>query len=233
MEVNGMKLGETLATIRKERGYTQPQVAEYFAANGYDTNQKAISKWERGLTTPNAEQFLLLCRLFKIRDVLSAFCDMPGVVSLNPQGKKRVEEYVRLLAADPEFAVEKHERSARLLRTIPLYDLPVSAGTGLFLDSSDYEIIEVDETVPLSATFAVRVSGDSMTPHIEDQQIIYIKPQQTLSPGEIGIFIYNGDAYCKELGGDNDIRLISLNSRYEPIVIREYDELRVLGKVVG
>lgn len=229
-----MRLGETLAVLRKEAGYTQPQVAEYLSANGFNTNQKAISKWERGLTTPNAEQFLMLCRLYKVRDVLSTFCGMPESMStLNAQGKKRVEEYIRLLATDAEFGVEKRELSARLLRTIPLYNLPVSAGTGQFLDSSDYEIIEVDETVPLSATFAVRVSGDSMLPRFVDQQIVYIKPQQTLERKEVGIFILNGDAYCKQLGGDNDTRLISLNSRYEPIIIKDYDEFRVLGKVVG
>lgn len=229
-----MKLGDTLATQRKELGYTQPQVAEYLTANGYDTTQKAISKWERGLTTPNAEQFLMLCRLYKVRDVLSTFCGMPeGMAALNTQGKKRVEEYIRLLAADTEFGVEKREQPTRLLRTIPLYNLPASAGTGQFLDSSDYEIIEVDETVPLSATFAVRVSGDSMLPRFVDQQIVYIKPQQTLDRREVGIFILNGNAYCKQLGGDNDTRLISFNSLYEPIVISDYDEFRVIGKVVG
>lgn len=229
-----MKLGETLASLRKENGYTQPQVAEYLSANGYAATQKTISKWERGLTTPNAEQFLILCRLYKARDVLSTFCGMPeNTASLNTQGKKRVEEYIRLLASDPEFGIEKRELPVRLLRTIPLYNLPVSAGTGQFLDSSDYEIIEVDETVPLSATFAVRIIGDSMLPRFVDQQIVYIKPQQTLERREVGIFILNGDAYCKLLDGDNDTRLISLNSRYEPIIITEYDEFRVLGKVVG
>jgi transcriptional regulator with XRE-family HTH domain len=149
-----MKLGETLASLRKESGYTQPEVAEYLSTNGYETTQKAISKWERGLTTPNANQFLMLCRLYKVRDVLSTFCGMSGsLAALNRKGQDRVEEYIRLLAADAEFSAEKREMHPRLLRTIPLYNLPASAGTGQFLDSSDYELIEVDETVPLSATF--------------------------------------------------------------------------------
>lgn len=228
-----MKLGQTLATLRKEKGYNQPMVAEYLTSCGCNATQQVISKWERNINTPNAEQFLLLCRLYDVRDVLSVFYDMPGTQdSLNTQGKKRVDEYIRLLSSDAEFTSEKITRTARLSRTIPLYDLPVSAGTGQFLDSNTYELIEVDDTVPLSATYAVRISGDSMLPRFVDHQIVYIKQQQTLESGEIGIFILDGDAYCKQLD-TNTNTLISLNSKYEPIVIKEYDEFRVLGKVVG
>lgn len=231
-----MKLGQTLTALRKEKGYNQPKVAKYLTACGCSATQQVISKWERNINTPNAEQFLLLCRLYDVRDVLSTFYDMPDTLaSLNAQGKKRVNEYARLLSLDAEFAIQKNVRTTHLRRSIPLYDLPVSAGTGQFLDSSKYELIEVDETVPLSATYAVRISGDSMLPHFVDQQIIYIKQQQTLENGEIGIFILNGDAYCKQLDGDtkSNTMLVSLNSKYEPIIIKEYDEFRVLGKVVG
>lgn len=231
-----MKIGQVLATLRKEKGYNQPKVAEYLTDCGCNATQQVISKWERDINTPNAEQFLLLCRLYAIRDVLSVFYEMPdALASLNSQGQKRVKEYIRLLTLDEEFSVKNNVPTPRLYRTIPLYDLPVSAGTGQFLDSNKYELIEVDETVSLSATYAVRISGDSMLPRFVDQQIIYIKQQQTLENGEIGVFILNGDAYCKQLEGDtnSNTMLFSLNSKYEPIVIKEYDEFRVLGKVVG
>lgn len=120
-----------------------------------------------------------------------------------------------------------------MTRRIPLYDLPVSAGTGQFLDSDRYELIEVDESVPLDATYAVRVSGDSMAPRFAHGQVLYIKPQQTLEPGETGIFLHNGEALCKELGGvEGSPTLISLNPSYEPRPILPQDELRVLGKVL-
>jgi len=230
-----MDIGRKLSEIRKERGFTQRQVAEYLTRNGCEATEKAVSKWERGMTLPNAEQFLLLCRLYEVRDVLSAFCGMPDRLStLNTLGKRRVEEYIRLLRQDAEFRAERAEAPApRLVRTIPLYTIPASAGTGQFLDSSDYELIEVDESVPLSATFAVRLRGDSMLPKYADGQIVYVKPQQTLERKEIGIFILNGSVYCKQLGGEEDIRLVSLNSRYADVPVREFDDFRVLGKVVG
>ncbi len=48
--------------------------------------------------------------------------------------------------------------------------------------------------------------------------------------GEIGIIYLNGDVYIKKLG---EAELISLNKKYEPIQIGEYDSFRVFGKVVG
>ncbi|MGM9591009.1 MAG: S24 family peptidase [Faecousia sp.] len=229
-----MAFSDTLAQLRKESGYSQVQVLDYLKRNGYELSQGAISKWEHGLTTPNAEQFILLCRLYKVRDVLAAFLGMEQTDSLNALGKKRVAEYIQLLEQDERFSAMPIERPSRLLRTIPLYELPVSAGTGQFLDQSDYELIEVDETVPLSATFAVRISGDSMLPRFVNQQVIYVKQQQTLEYGEIGVFIVNGNAYCKQLGGkDGSVALISLNKKYDPIEIMASDEMRVLGKVVA
>lgn len=115
----------------------------------------------------------------------------------------------------------------RLLR---LYDIPVSAGLGNYLEDSDYEMIEVDDLVPKAADYAVRVKGDSMMPRFVDHQIIFIHDQPNLHDGEIGVFFLNNNVYLKKLG---HACLISLNIKYEPILINEHDDFRVLGKVVG
>ena len=229
-----MKVNETLQAIRKDRGITQTKVAEFLTERGVEVTQRAVSKWERGDTQPNTEQFLLLCELYDIRDALSTFKGQPGIFdTLNMNGKNRVKEYIRLLESDEAFSTNARKFPDSRIRTLPLYELPVSAGTGQFLDSDSYELIEVDESVPLSATFAVRISGDSMTPRYADKQIIYIKQQQSIDNGECGIFSLNGNAYCKVLSRDTDVKLESLNSKYSPISVGEYDEFRVIGKVVG
>ena len=91
-------------------------------------------------------------------------------------------------------------------------------------------MIEVDNTVPAMADYAVRVSGNSMVPRFVDQQIIFIHGQPTLDEGEIGIFYLNKDTYIKKLGKGS---LISINPEYDPIPIGDNDEFRVFGKVVG
>lgn len=115
----------------------------------------------------------------------------------------------------------------RLLR---LFDIPVSAGLGNYLNDGSYGMIEVDHTVPSLADYAVRVSGNSMMPRYVDQQIIFIHEQSTLEEGEIGIFYLNNDTYLKKLGKGS---LISLNPEYAPIPIQDHDDFRVFGKVVG
>ena len=227
-------LGEKLRELRKKQELSQGEAAEFLTARGLPATQKAVSKWERGDTQPSARQLLALCELYEVRDVMEVFCGLPARRDrLNAAGRRRVAEYVRLLENDEEFSVQPARRTMSITRTIPLYDLPVSAGTGQFLDSESYELIEVDETAPLSATFAVRVSGDSMTPRYVDRQIVYVKPQQTLAHGETGIFLLNGDAYCKVFSTEEGVRLISLNRRYAPIEVSEFDELRIIGKVVS
>lgn len=230
-----MELGEKLRALRTARGLSQTELVRRLAEIGCAVSPKAPSKWEHGVSEPSVGQFLGLCEVYEIRDVLAVFRGRKSELeTLNEAGRRRVKEYVRLLSGDEAFAAERPApRQGRLLRTIPLYDLPVSAGAGQFLDSSDYTLIEVDETVPLSATFAVRVRGDSMEPRFIDRQIVYVKPQQTLERGEIGVFLLNGDAYCKQLDGGEKPFLRSLNPAYAPIPVDEFSALRVLGKVVG
>ena len=121
--------------------------------------------------------------------------------------------------------------SPRILR---LYDIPVSAGTGNFLDDSSYEEIEAPSYIPVAVDFALRVSGDSMEPLIRDGQVIWVREQEVLDSGDIGIFTYAGDVYCKKLVV-NGVKayLRSLNPAYEDIKIEEDFGFKVIGKVVS
>ena len=229
-----MELSRTLAALRRERGLSQAAVAAFLTSRGCGLTQRAVSKWEQGNTQPNAEQFLLLCELYGVQDVLWTFRGLPGTgAALNERGRRRLNEYARLLTASKEFSDVSGKEPAAARRRIPLYALPVSAGTGQFLDSGDYELLEVDGTAPPSANYAVRISGDSMAPRYADGQIVYVQQQQMLRRGEIGIFLLNGDAYCKRLAGDGAAVLESLNLRYPPVPVGEFDDFRVLGKVLG
>ncbi len=228
-----IQIGKTLSALRAAKGFTQPQVAEYLTRKGFPVTNKAISKWETDSTQPDTERFLLLLELYGVHDAPHVFGMRPAYSifeSLNETGKQQALEYIGYLAADARYCDKPVKPRMKVTRAMPLYDLPVSAGAGAFLDSGAYELIDVDETVPLDATFAVRVSGDSMQPRFVDQQVIYIKQQQSLEDGEIGIFLLNGEAFCKRLAGN---KLVSLNSKYAPIEISEFDELRIYGKVVA
>ena len=80
----------------------------------------------------------------------------------------------------------------------------------------------------------VRVAGDSMEPRFHDGQTVWVSQQHSLMTGEIGIFLYDGCAYLKQLvAGDGYLALHSLNPAYPDIRISPALPLRVLGKVLA
>ncbi len=116
-------------------------------------------------------------------------------------------------------------------RFIELYDLPVSAGTGERLTGDYKSLFAVKLTdITSAASFALRVSGDSMEPLYFNGDVLLIALQESIQKDEIGIFIFNGDGYVKKYGGD---RLISLNPKYDDIIIHDYDTVLCKGKVIG
>ena len=116
-------------------------------------------------------------------------------------------------------------------RRISLYDLPVSAGTGVYLtemESADINIPDNPDTA--DADFALRIKGDSMEPKYRDGDVLLVEECDAVEYGELGIFILDGDGYFKKFGGD---RLISLNPAYEPILLKNFEEIICCGRVVG
>ena len=116
-------------------------------------------------------------------------------------------------------------------RALLLYDLPVSAGPGVYLDDSCADEIHIpDNEKTQMADFALRISGNSMEPKYHDGDILLIQDTDSVEVGELGIFILDGNGYFKKYGGDC---LISLNPEYGEILLKEYAEAVCCGRVVG
>ena len=146
-------------------------------------------------------------------------------------GRRRALEYIALLRESKRFAAAPEPA---VLRSLPLYSLAVSAGTGQFLDGESYEMQPVAAEVPEAANFGVRVAGDSMEPRFHSGQTVWVHQQPTLDPGEIGVFLYDGSAYLKQLRRDGGrVFLHSLNPAYADLEVSDALPLRVLGKAVS
>jgi len=235
-----MNYGAILAKLRKEKGLTQPEVAEYinkYSEKSY--SNKTVSHWEKGVVAPPVEQFLLLCELYSITDIQAAFRNKSTEYStfsrLNELGKQKVEEFIEVLSGNPIYSepnseIKNYHHKKGGTRMIRLYDLPASAGHGFHLDSDNYEEIELDDAMPSVADYAIHIGGDSMLPRFVNGQMVFIKEQRTLDTGEIGIFALNGESFIKKLGRGE---LLSLNPKYKPIPINEFDSFYILGKVLG
>lgn len=116
-------------------------------------------------------------------------------------------------------------------RKIDLFDLPVSAGTGVFLSETESVTITIPSTPQTEgADFALRIKGNSMEPKYKDGDILLVEECDSVEYGELGIFILDGDGYFKKYEGD---RLVSLNPDYQPILLKNFDEVACCGRVVG
>jgi phage repressor protein C with HTH and peptisase S24 domain len=117
-------------------------------------------------------------------------------------------------------------------RSIGLFDLPVSAGVGEFLaDATRIEDILIpDDPRTAEADFALRISGDSMEPKYKSGDVLLIQSAESVEEGELGIFVLDGAGYFKKYGGDH---LISLNPKYSPIPLKDFEDVSCCGRVVG
>lgn len=116
-------------------------------------------------------------------------------------------------------------------RNIVIYDLPVSAGPGIYLDDTSTEEINIpDNEKTASADFALRISGNSMEPKYHNGDVLLVEKSNDIEEGDLGIFILDGNGYFKKFGGD---RLISLNPEYDDIMLHDFSDVVCCGKVIG
>ena len=120
----------------------------------------------------------------------------------------------------------------RQKKYLSLYDLPVSAGPGEFLDGSSASdrIAIPDNEAARNADYALRISGNSMEPKFRNGDILLVENTDSVEINDLGIFILDGCGYFKKFGGD---RLISLNPDYGPIMLKDFSSVSCAGKVVG
>lgn len=104
------------------------------------------------------------------------------------------------------------------------------------------EIIDTEEISQEMAStgefFGLKIHGDSMEPRMYEGDVVIVRKQEDADSGDIVIAMVNGDdATCKRLVKyENGINLLSLNSKYAPIVFSkeeiETKPVRIIGKVV-
>ena len=171
-------IGNIFASYRKNLKYSQQDICDKLTGMGIPTKPAAYSTWETGNSIPNAVQFLAMCKILGITDIFNQFIggynpDDP-MAELNEKGRAMALNYIDLLKGSEKYQAAP-VRILQPVRILNLYDMPVSAGTGQFLDNDSYEEVEVGPEVPETADFGVRISGDSMMPRYLDKQIVWIQ----------------------------------------------------------
>lgn len=227
-----MSWNDRIKQAREAQKLTREQVVtrmREFLPHEKSVATRTLVSWESGDTEPRVTQAIALAHALGYREVSDLFNESEGP-QLNHLGMNRLEEYRDLLLRSPQFCEDIHP----MIRVLPVYLQPASAGTGQWLDDDLAEQMEVDDSVPSRAEFGVRLAGNSMEPRFADGQIVWARASETAENGSIILCVLNGQGYCKKLKCDeHGVALISLNPAYQPIPIGAEDEFHIAGIVVG
>ena len=245
-----MSFGERLKAARKIQKLTQAQLAEQLGYGG-----TTISEYEQGNNKPSLDVFIQICRLLNqnanyfLQDHVE--CIEP---QLNPEDQDLIDKYKALTSHDKSIvnyilnmentSLQNTQLSDNVIRLIDMGEIiyidthlqPVSAGKGnIYIDDTPVSKLYPSTPVSSKADYCVRISGDSMYPDYLDGDTVYVV-EDIPKHNDIGIFLYNGEAYCKKYYEKEGVKkLISLNSdqeKYAPIVI-ENDSFAAQGRVIG
>ena len=119
--------------------------------------------------------------------------------------------------------------------TLPVIGI-ASAGKGVIALEDIIDYAAADEQYCNSMYFYIQVSGDSMSPLINDGDLVLVHRQTSVDSGSIGVFIVDGEeGYIKKVQYDEEhIDLVSFNPYYPVMRFQGPDVLRVyvVGRVV-
>lgn len=239
-------IGTKISQARRNAGLSLSEFSQILKEYGLSIGRQGLGKWESGDAVPNGYQLLAVCHALHIQNGLSYFTSSHRPV-LNQQGQQKLRDYQEDLIASGRYTPEQPEIT---YIKMPVSILPASAGTGTFLEEESFEWMAFPSTqIPPKADFGVYVSGDSMEPVFHDKQLVWVQRCQRLTPGEVGLFLYDGEGYIKiygEQSPSDDICydtaddtchmqpvLISYNPAYPPKAVSPQLSFSIAGRILS
>ena len=234
-----MTFGDRLKQARENKGYNQKQFAERLGVT-----PTRLNYWEKDKREPDVA---IIKQIAQILDVSSDWLIGNNLINenvditLSANEKQHIKKYRSLdhygrKAVDSLMDIELERCSVVVelprLITLPMADLPASAGTGQWLDENGHfeDIDVIDTPQARTANIIIKVSGDSMEPLFHDGDALLVQRKAEVEQGEIGVFIIDGCGYIKKLGHNE---LISVNPEYDNITLTSDNAAECYGKVVG
>lgn len=133
---------------------------------------------------------------------------------------------------DPE--IEDVSEVIIFKKKVPLFELSACAGNG-FYSSGPSDIDHEIETSCSKADYAVKISGKSMEPTIQDQSIVFVQDVEELLDGDIGLFVVEGEVMCKRYRENGESKWLepdNTSGEYKTICFQGSEECYIQGKVI-
>lgn len=212
-------IASRIRTARHNRGLSQ---AELGAKIG--VKQSNVGRWEQGEHTPRSSTLRRIAEALEI----NLHWLVTGEGEMEPTEQERLTEQL----ARGELPSE--DLQAEPVRWIPVLGC-VPGGNPFAPEVVPLDMIVVSaEDIRHPRAFALRVTGDSMAPAIQDGDLVACEPYEgeALAPGTIVVALIQGEAMLKSYirRGDQHL-LVSADNSIPPITLGEGD--RILARVVS
>lgn len=178
-------------------------------ADALGVSKGTITSYEAGVRVPPIDKLEEMAKLFNIK-ITDFFVN--NIENIN--------------------FLENHSTNSR----IPIVS-HASAGTGkgTFEEDEILDYLELPNKIGKKGDFGTYVIGDSMSPKILDNDIVFIKKENVLDDGDIGVFKLNENIFIKKFKYNpftQEIFLVPLNKEYPIISVRSSDDFCIIGKVI-
>ena len=227
-----------LRACRRQRGLGTAALAKALGVS-----KSSITNWETGVSFPGHALLVPLCELlgatpnelygFSAREALLPEGERQALGlyrRLGPLDRANVCSLMRAMLDNAAAALREECLNAWRVRP-RLYDrVCAGSGTELFGDGGGEPFFLPDTPETRGADAIITVTGDSMEPTFCDGQDLLVRYSQEIRPGEIGIFVLDGQGTVKEYRPDG---LHPHNPDYPVIRPEEGMPIRCVGRVLG
>lgn len=199
-------IGERIRAARQNKELDQSHLSAKI-----DVAVRTLQRWERGLQVPDGEALVKLARHTGVRPewLLTGEGDMYALS--RPAGKII------------PFHSDRPMGRVALVEIPLLSSVPAGKTAAIFHPEFVERYITVDNIKDHGA-FALVVKGKSMSPKIEDGDIVVVSPRQEVRSGDICVVRVNDEDVLKKVKIDEEyVHLIPLNPNFEPVSVRRSD----------
>ena len=240
--------GATIRQYRIHAGISQTELSRLLGL-GCST----VSNWENGISRPDLDNLRALCSYLRMPP--ARLLSLPGSVPMPaeerellaayrglPDDRKRLARALLATMAEDAAAAQAEaappvRSGAKVLRLADyvrasVLELGAAAGAGVPLtDTVGGEARYIRRTPEAEqADVLIRVVGNSMEPRFHNGNYLLVRYAKELRPGEVGIFVADGEGLVKEYREDG---LHSINPAYATRHFGDDDNVHLIGRVLG
>ena len=206
-------IGDRVREARENKEFDQATLAQKV---GIVT--RTLQRWEKGEQVPDG---ISITKIAKVTGVHPHWL-LTGAGEMYPVPSRPTNVFPLSSAAS---------RREKLIELPLISAVPAGKVATIFHPDYTDDYVTVDDVKDPQA-FALRVKGNSMSPRIEDGDVVVVSPSTDVNNGDIAVVRVDGEDTLKKVKFEGAyVHLIPLNPEFEPVTVKKKD-VNFVWKVV-